>query len=169
MKVNVKAFMQEYVNAPEYRHGIYVPEDVMFELDKCEFNDCEECEVPDNICEVIESARREEERRDKFYYDVSALRIAGMNAEEAEDVDGAVEHYAEAIELGENCGYKLLHAYHHAYNRIFVLLSRTRQYEREASYIERLLKHDELQDAERERLTARLEKTRQKIAKFRRV
>lgn len=164
MKVDVNEFIARYCGGDEYRHGIFVPEDVHAELMQCKLNGIDVCEVSDNTFDLIEDARRKSEIRDKRYNDVSYLRLAGMKAESDDDIDEAIAQYAEAIELGEASEFDLLHAYRHAYDRIIILLSRTHAYAREAQYIERLLKH-ELQDADRQRLCARLEKTISKIKK----
>ena len=162
MTVNVNEFISNFFSSSDYRCGIFVPEDVRFAIMDCELNGEQFCEVPDNVFEVIEDNRRNSLLRDKYYNDVSVCRLAGMKAEDDDDIDEAIAQYAEAIEVGETCGFDLLHAYRHAYDRIFILLSRTRAYAREVAYIERLLKH-ELQDSDRQRLTARLEKTISKI------
>lgn len=164
MKVDVNEFIARYCGGDEYRHGIYVPEDVHAEIMRCQLSGETVCEVSDNTFDLIEDARRKSEIRDKRYNDISYLRLAGMQAESDEDIDEAIAQYAEAIELGEASEFDLLHAYRHAYDRIIILLSRTHAYAREAQSIERLLKH-QLQDADRQRLCARLEKTITKIKK----
>lgn len=138
--------------------------DVMMKSNDALLQGNEEFEVSDNIFDTIEEAHRRDELRTMQYNHVSELRLLGMKAEDADDDERAIELYAEAIEMGEASPFDLLHAYRHAYDRIFVLLSRARAYEREATYINQLLKH-ELQDADRERLAARLEKTLKKLNK----
>lgn len=164
MKVDVNEFIARYCGGDEYRHGAFVPEEVHAELMRCQLSGETVCEVSDNTFDLIEDARRKSEIREKRYNDVSYLRLAGMQAESEGDIDSAIEQYAEAIELGEASEFDLLHAYRHAYDRIIILLSRTHAYAPEAQYIERLLKH-QLQDADRQRLCARLEKTIAKIKK----
>lgn len=105
-----------------------------------------------------------EKARLKTYNDVSALRLADMKVE-SDDIDGAIELYAEAIETGEASEFDLLHAYRQAYNRIIILLSRVRAYAREAEYIERLLKQHKLQDRDRIRLEECLQKSYENINK----
>lgn len=164
MKVDVNEFIARYCGADEYRHGLFVPRDVLTAINNCRLLGETACEVSDNTFEQIEDARRKQEVRDKVYNDVSVLRLAGMKAESEDDIDDAIAQYAEAIELGDASEFELLHAYRYAYDRIIILLSRTHAYAREAQYIERLLKHS-LQQADRDRLTARLEKTIAKIKK----
>ena len=164
MKVDVNEFIARYCGGDEYRHGLFVPRDVLTAIMNCRMTGEEVCEVSDNTFDRIEDARRKQELRDKTYNDVSVLRLEGMKAESEDDIDDAIAQYAEAIELGEASEFELLHAYRHAYDRIIILLSRTHAYAREAQYIERLLKHN-LQQEDRDRLTARLEKTIAKIKK----
>lgn len=104
------------------------------------------------------------EQRDNQYRDISFHRLAGMKAEADEDTEEAIAQYAECIRLGENADFDLWHAYYHAYVRIIVLLSRIRDYKREASYIEAMLKHW-LDDKDRAKYEARLQKTLTKINK----
>ena len=164
MRVNIDQFFARYSNA-EYRNGLYIPEDIWCQRNNSFLLGETEMEIPDDTYEIIEMNRHKQETYDKHYSDIRFLALSGMQSESEENIDEAIARYAEAIELGESCEENLLHAYHHAYNRIIILLSRTRAYLREASYIEQLLKH-ELQDSERARLTARLEKTKLKIKKI---
>lgn len=169
MKVNVKNFRAMYCT-PELRNGLYVPRDIIercheSEIDAVISGEDAVIEVPDNIDDIVNEARRQDVLRDRQYLDISAARIAGMEAEKEDDIDNAIENYAEAIAQGEASAFDLLHAYHHAYNRIFVLLSRTHAYSREVELIKQLLKHDSLEDAERARLNKRLQTTLKKIQK----
>lgn len=163
MKVSIEELFEDC-----NRNGISVaniPENVVCALNDAALKGETVCEVSDNTFDLIEDARCKQALRDKTYNDVSVLRLAGMKAESDNDVDDAIVHYAEAIELGEASEFELLHAYRHAYDRIIILLSRTHAYTREAQYIEQLLKHN-LQQEDRDRLTTRLEKTIAKIKKL---
>lgn len=165
MKVDVNEFIARYCGGDEYRHGLFVPRDVHTAIMRCLLSGETVCEVSDNTFNLIEDARHKQELRDKTYNDVSVLRLAGMKAESDNDIDDAIAQYAEAIELGEASEFELLHAYRYAYDRIIILLSRTRAYAREAEYIERLLMRHKLQDNDRTRLEERLQKTYMKIIK----
>lgn len=161
MKVSLEELF-DYCN----RNGISVaniPENVMCASTDAALKGEDTFEVSDNTFTLIDEAHRKDVERQKQYDDISACRLAGMKVEE-EDIDDAITQYAEAIELGEASEFELLHAYRHSYDRIIILLSRTHAYAREAQYIERLLKHN-LQQEDRDRLTARLEKTIAKIKK----
>lgn len=149
------------------RNGISVsniPEDVMNASTEAMLKGEETFEVSDNTFSVIEEAHKKEVERQKQYNEISACRLAGMKAEDDDDIDEAIEQYAQAIEMGETSDFDLLHAYRHAYDRIIILLSRTRAYAREAEYIKKLLHHN-LQDKDRKRLEERLQKTYAKINK----
>lgn len=165
MKVDVNEFIARYCGGDEYRHGLFVPRDVHTAIMRCLLSGETVCEVSDNTFNLIEDARHKQELRNKTYNDVSVLRLAGMKAESDNDIDDAIAQYAEAIELGEASEFELLHAYRYAYDRIIILLSRTRAYAREAEYIERLLMRHKLQDNDRTRLEERLQKTYMKIIK----
>lgn len=165
MKVDVNEFIARYCGGDECRHGLFVPRDVHTAIMRCLLSGETVCEVSDNTFNLIEDARHKQELRDKTYNDVSVLRLAGMKAESDNDIDDAIAQYAEAIELGEASEFELLHAYRYAYDRIIILLSRTRAYAREAEYIERLLMRHKLQDNDRTRLEERLQKTYMKIIK----
>lgn len=165
MKVSVNDFIARYCDGDEYRHGLYVPEDTQRQIRQCAVFGKQFCEVSDNTFELIEAAKNREEQRDRCYNDVSALRLAGMKAESDDDISAAIQRYSEAIELGEASDFDLLHAYRHAYDRIIILLSRTHAHDREAEYIEQLLKRHKLQDSDRKRLEERLRKVYMKISK----
>lgn len=162
MKVSLEELF-DYCN----RNGISVaniPENVMCASTEAALKGEDSFEVSDNTFALIDEAHRKDVERQKQYDDISACRLAGMKAEDEDNIDEAIARYARAIDMGEASEFELLHAYRHAYNRIIILLSRTHAYAREAQYIERLLKHN-LQQEDRDRLTARLEKTIAKIKK----
>lgn len=150
------------------RNGISITsisEDIVLASNEAALKGEDTFEVPDNIFVQIEEAHRKEVERQKQYNEVSACRLAGMKAEDEDDIDEAIAQYAEAIRIGEASDFDLLHAYRHAYDRIIILLSRTHAYAREAEYIEQLLKWHKLQDSDRTRLEERLRKTYMKINK----
>lgn len=159
MQIRTEEFIDYFKSRGVALGGI--PEDAMLAYNEAMFDNKEFVDVSDNTFDKI--AR--EEARQKTYNDVSALRLAGMKAESDVDIDGAMKLYAEAIETGEASEFDLLHAYRHAYDRIIILLSRTRAYAREAEYIEQLLKRHKLQDSDRTCLEERLRKTYMKISK----
>lgn len=142
-----------------------IPEDVMSASTDATLKGKDTFEVSDNTFALIDEAHRNEVERQKQYNDISYLRLAGMKAEDEDNIDEAIEQYARAIDMGEASDFDLLHAYRHAYDRIIILLSRTRAYAHEAEYIEQLLKRHKLQDSDRTRLEERLRKTYMKISK----
>lgn len=150
------------------RNGISVdniPEDAMCASSNAALKGEDTFEVSDNTFELIDAAHRKDVERQKQYNDISAFRLAGMKDENDGNIEDAIVQYAEAIRIGEASDFDLLHAYRHAYDRIIILLSRTRAYAREAEYIEQLLKWHKLQDQDRTRLEEHLRKTYMKINK----
>lgn len=163
MKVSLEELF-DYCN----RNGISVaniPENVMCASTEAALKGEDTFEVSDNTFALIDEAHRKDVERQKQYDDISACRLAGMKAEDEDNIDEAIARYARAIDMGEASDFDLLHAYRYAYDRIIILLSRTHAYAREAEYIEQLLKWHKLQDSDRTRLEERLRKTYIKINK----
>lgn len=163
MKVSLEELF-DYCN----RNGISVaniPENVMCASTEAALKGEDTFEVSDNTFALIDEAHRKDVERQKQYDDISACRLAGMKAEDEDNIDEAIARYARAIDMGEASDFDLLHAYRHAYDRIIILLSRTHAYTREAEYIEQLLKWHKLQDSDRTHLEERLRKTYIKISK----
>lgn len=121
-------------------------------------------EVPDDTYERIRESHLKQRKWDSEYKTISAHRLAGMQCEEDGDIDEAVKEYAQSISLGLAAENDMLHAFHHSYNRIFVLLDKMKRYAEESEYITSLLSFN-LDDLEREKLTARLDKVRVKLEK----
>lgn len=163
MKVSLEELF-DYCN----RNGISVaniPENVMCASTDAALKGEDTFEVSDNTFTLIDEAHRKDVERQKQYDNISACRLAGMKAEDEDNIDEAIARYARAIDMGEASDFDLLHAYRYAYDRIIILLSRTHAYAREAEYIEQLLKWHKLQDSDRTRLEERLRKTYMKINK----
>lgn len=59
------------------------------------------------------------------YQQINQPCRAGYFAEESGNFDAARFHYAAAINIGEQIGDTMFHAYRHAYERIIALLRRT--------------------------------------------
>jgi len=168
MKMKVEDFREKFCG-PENKNGLYVPEDIMMECAGIEFksilSDVEAViDVPDNLEDIVNAAREKDEKRDTEYKSISKHRVAGMQCEEDGDIDEAVKEYAQSIALGLAAENDMLHAFHHSYNRIFVLLDKLKRYAEESDYITSLLSF-KLDDREREKLTARLGKVKIKLEK----
>lgn len=169
MRIKVEDFRAKFCG-PENRYGLYVPENIMSECAGIEFKSILEgtdaiIEVPDNIEEIVNAAKAKDEKRETEYNSISEHRLAGMRCETDGDIDAAIDEYAHSIALGLAAENDMLHAYHHSFNRIFVLLDKVKRYAEEADYIEKLLSFN-LDDRERDKLTARLEKVRIKLKKL---
>lgn len=159
MKVNVSEFLQKYASA-EYKHGIYIPEDIFFECSNLAFRKPSGIiELPDNIIDVIEENKRKHENREVQYGEISSHRLAAMDKEK-DDIEAAIDEFAKSIELGEKT--TMFHAYAHSYERIIILLHKVKEYEREAFYISQYLKHD-IGEKQRVKYTSRLEKLKLKL------
>ncbi len=168
MRIKVEDFRAKFCGS-DYRFGLYVPESIMSECAEIEFKSILEgtdavIEVPDNIEEIVNYAKAKDESREAEYNSISEHRLAGMRCESDGDIDAAIDEYAHSIALGLTAENDMLHAFHHSFNRIFVLLDKVKRYAEEADYIEKLLLFN-LDDREREKLTARLEKVRIKLEK----
>ncbi len=92
------------------------------------------------------------------YQGISCLRLQGMEYEKTGDIEKAISSYRQCIERGEQSTFNMFHAYAHAYDRLIVLLHKTKQYDIEAQYIESLLKHDSLSEPVIKKYTERLNK-----------
>lgn len=63
MKVNLKEFLNKYRSA-EYRHGIYIPEDIYIQCSKIELDmlmkgiEIAYIDLPDNIYDIIETNKK---------------------------------------------------------------------------------------------------------------
>lgn len=169
MKVNVKEFLEKY-RSDEYRHGIFIPEDIMMKCSQMELaailnnKSAGEIEVPDDTFEQIELARCKSEKRDSDYHEISLHRVTGMDLEKKGEIDDAIVEYAESIKLGEDSEFDMFHAYAHSYHRIIVLLDKVKRYAAEIDYIEKYLEHITNED-ERDRYNKRISKTRVKLSK----
>lgn len=168
MKMRIEDFRTKYCGE-ENRNGLYVPEEIMVECAGIEFkailDGCDAViEVPDNLDEIVNQARSKDEKRENEYNSISLHRVAGMERETVGDIDAAIDEYAESIKLGLAAENDMLHAFHHSFNRIFVLLDKVKRYAEESDYIKELLSFN-LDDREREKLVARLEKVNAKLEK----
>lgn len=164
MRVNIKDFLNKYRNE-EYRHGIYIPEDIYIqcsqkELDLLLNNDTNYLiELPDNIVDIIEENKRAQELRDSLYNEISIHRTNGI-ALEKDDITKAVNEYALSIKIGEQTN--MFRAYAHSYERIIVLLHKLKDYKSEINYITQYLKHN-LSDGDFAKYQKRLELIKSKI------
>ena len=96
------------------------------------------------------------------YQGISDLRLQGMEDEKSGNIENAISSYQTCIEKGESSSFNMFHAYAHAYDRLIILLHKTKQYDTEAQYIEALLKHDSLSQPVIKKYTERLNKLSKK-------
>ena len=161
MRVDARRFIEKYTSA-EYRHGMYLGEDLFAECLAAEATGKPVIEVPDDIYEVVETRKVRDEEREAAYQDISTHRLNGMGLERQGDLEGAAREYELAISLGERTD--MFHAYAHAYHRLFVVLRKLKEHSREERYLSRYLEH-ELDDRDRERYADRLRKLRRRMGK----
>lgn len=121
-------------------------------------------EVPDDTFERIRESHLKQQKRDNEYMSISEHRIAGMEREKADELEDAVNEYAQSIALGLAAENDMIHAYRHSFNRIIIVLDKLKRYAEEADYIEKLLSLN-IDDKDREKLTARLGKVKIKLEK----
>lgn len=158
MKVKVKDFEDKYLSS-EYKHGMYIPEDLF-----CQITSSTEpfIELPDDIIEIIEKNKSDEEKYEKLYDMISSHRIMGMEKEQESDINGAIDEYSKSIEIGETTD--MFHAYAYSYERIIILLDKMKEYNQEIRYISQYLQHD-LDDKRKEKYQNRLAKLNSKLNK----
>lgn len=163
MWVKADEFFAPYFT-DEYRHGLYIPENIITLCNSASFKADKYIEVPENIIEVIELNRENDSFRELEYESISQHRLAGIKCEEDGDIEGAINEYAQSIIEGLSARNEMLHAFHHSFDRIFILLDKTKRYSEEIDYIEKLLSFN-LRDLEREKLMNRLGKVKLKLDK----
>lgn len=162
IRVNAIDFLNKY-RTNEYRHGIFIPEDI---LEKC--NDIEikvllnkrkdaYIDLPSNIYDIIEANRKQQEDRDNINNIISTHRIGGMNLEKEGNIEAAITEYKEAIKIGEQSSLSRFSSYSYAYERLIILLHKIKDIEAEKQYIEAYLRHD-ISDEVKDKFTNRLNK-----------
>lgn len=82
--------------------------------------------MPSNIYDIIEENRIEQENRDNLDIQISSHRIGGMNLEKEGNIEAAIIEYKKAIAIGEQSSLSRFSSYAHAYERIIILLHKTK-------------------------------------------
>lgn len=143
-------------------------EDEMVTISDASLSGKDEVETPDDYWSILverdSEMKAKQAKWDAEYSAISLHRKAGMECEANGDIDEAIAEYAESIRLGENAENDMSHAFRYSYTRIIVLLDKVKRYAEEINYIESLLNRN-LGASERDKYTARLEKTKVKLAK----
>lgn len=162
MKVSIKEFLDKY-RSSEYRYGIFIPEDIYNLCSQIELDsllkgiDLSYIDLPDNIFDIIETNKREQEDRDNINNIISTHRIGGMNLEKEGNIEAAITEYKEAIKIGELSSLSRFSSYSYAYERVIILLHKIKDIEAEKQYIEAYLRHD-ISDKTKDKFTNRLNK-----------
>ena len=115
-------------------------------------------DIPESTLDEMRTKKAEHDQWEAAYQEVSFFRLKGMENEKAGNIESAIISYRICIEKGENSIRPIFHAYAHAYDRIIILLHKTKDYDLEAQYIKSLLKHDSLSTATIEKYSNRLDK-----------
>lgn len=162
MKVNIKDFLNKY-RAIEYRHGIYIPEDIYVQCSQVELDmllrglDVAYIDLPDNIYDIIEANKKEQECREDIDNIISNHRICGINYEKEGCIEAAINEYKKAIEIGEQASLSRFSSYAYAYERIIILLHKMKDIDSEKHYINKYMLHD-ISEKTKEKYINRLNK-----------
>ena len=98
MRVNIKEFLYKYRSA-EYRYGIFIPEDIYIQCSQIELNsllkgsELSYIDLPDNVFDIIEANKKEQEDKDNIDNIISAHRIGGMGLEKEGNIEDAIKEY----------------------------------------------------------------------------
>lgn len=139
----MKIKIEDFLNLP-IKVQICAPDDLCSTLiNAYYFEGKKEYEVPDNFFDIIKQNVKNEELRKTNYDKIEEFRLSGMKFDKNKDIENAINQYSKAIELGETVD-KMFHAYAYAYERIFVLLHKIKDYQAEYQYLEKYLAHEEL-------------------------
>lgn len=162
MRVRAKDFLEKYASA-KYKHGIYIPDDILYKCLPLEYSSTM-IDLPDGIIEIIEANKRQDEEQEALYREISNHRLSGLAMEKKKDIVGAISEYMKAIEIGEMT--TMFHAYAYAYERIIILLHKTKDYQSEAKYIVQYLNHkNEISDKQMDKYQKRIENLKAKFMK----
>lgn len=124
------------------RDSKYFPPDDIRRMElKAILNGIEYIDIPISVLEEMEREKARHDQWETEYKGISRLRLQGMEDEKAGNIEKAISSYRKCIEMGEQSTFNMFHAYGHAYDRLIILLHKTKQYDTETRYIEALLKH----------------------------
>ena len=163
MRVNIKNFLNKY-RTSEYRHGIYIPEDIYIKCSQMELGmiakgvDVAYIDLPDDIYDIIESNKKDQEYREDIDNRISNHRICGINYEKEGNIEDAISEYKKAIEIGEQTSLSRFTSYAYAYERIIILLHKIKDIENEKHYIQAYLLHNDIAEKTKEKYINRLNK-----------
>ena len=142
MKFLVKAFRNTFFGE-EYRFGIFVPDEIIDEIEAKELNAALYGENADNKFIDIPYSTFEEIVRAKILYEeslenekkIGEHRIKGIELEKSGNIAEAVKEYAEAIHYGLQSSHNYL-SYAYAVKRVIILLGKLKQYNEAIKYID---------------------------------
>lgn len=141
----------------------YLPTDEIMELETDAFlKNINYIDIPLSQLDEMKRKKEEHDQWEASYQEISSLRLKGMDYEKTGNIESAIFSYRNCIEKGEQSTFNMFHSYAHAYDRLIVLLHKSKQYDLEAQYIKSLLVHDSLSTAIIDKYTNRLNKLNQK-------
>ena len=147
MKFLVKAFRDKFLGE-EYRFGIFVPKEIIDEIEVKELNaalygenaDNKFIDIPYSTFEEIVRAKISHEGSWENEKKIGEHRIKGIELEKSGNIAEAVKEYAEAIRYGLQSSHNYL-SYAYAVNRVIILLGKLKQYNEAIKYIDVGLSH----------------------------
>lgn len=141
----------------------YIPTEEIMELETDAFlKNINFIDIPLSSLEEMKHKKEERDQWESSYQDISSFRLNGMEYEKTGNIESAIFSYRICIEKGEQSTFNMFHAYAHAYDRLIILLHKSKQYDLEAQYIKSLLAHDSLSTAIIDKYKNRLNKLNQK-------
>lgn len=140
------------------KNGYMPPIEVMQMETKAILQGLDYIDVPESALDEMRQKKAEHDKWESTYQEISALRTKGMQAENDGDIEAAIALYGTCIEKGEQSNPPMFHAYSYAYDRIIILLHKTKDFDSEMNYIRSLLKHDSLSEATVNKYRNRLNK-----------
>lgn len=142
MKFLVKAFRDKFLGQ-EYKFGLFVPEEIIDEIDAKELNaalygenaDNKFIDIPYSTFEQIVRAKILHEESLENEKKIDEHRIKGIELEKSGDITEAIKEYDKAIQYGLQYSHSYL-SYAYAVKRVIILLSKLKQYNEALKYID---------------------------------
>lgn len=142
MKFSVKAFRNTFLGE-EYRFGIFVPAEIINEIEAKELNaalyganaDNRFIDIPYSTFEEIVMAKIMHEESLENEKKIGEHRIKGIELEKSGDITEAIKEYDKTIQYGLQYSHSYL-SYAYAVKRVIILLSKLKQYNEALKYID---------------------------------
>ena len=158
MRINIEDFFDKY-SSEEYRHGIFIPEEVHDVLDTLYLQGEDYAVINDSVIDVIEEKKLDYYNRLAIIDEIGRHLNAGNKLEKV-NILLSINEYKESIRIGEEIGAFMYYSY--AYERLIILLHKIKDFESEKQYIQALLEYN-LSDSRRQKYEERLTKLNKKL------